>query len=332
MSKDYNCKYCCYVTKDKRNYFKHCKTKRHANNKTRMGHLHRKSTDNWSLEKDISIDKKDNSEKPVALLCDYCNTRYGRVDSLKRHQKRCSHKQLTEKSSIIEQKDKTINQKDDEIHYLRQILKLSEENNGAISKFKYVNSTYLNTKPLKTLTYEEFNKRNKIQYINDSDNSENSNDTNNKLSIDDTFIKDLLYYHRKSQSATYIGKTLVKIHINKDPEKIQFWTTDCSRLKFIVRTKSKQKSSQWEADVNGKLLRKKIINPILKKTIDLIDEYYARHCIPDAKKEYNNNERVIMMREQEDLISIKEDIELKRLHKRVLQYIAPIFAVKKAKK
>jgi hypothetical protein len=361
MTKMHICDVCQYSTKDMSNYKKHNLTKKHKKQqKQHNDYVNKNLSDNNKSENSIadtllhsivngSIKKNvksnieklyknnknntniDNDDIDKLWICAYCNHSFSRIDSRVRHERYCSKKIIKErekelsnkdetisnKDETISSKDKALQQKDEEIHYLRQILKLSEENNGAISKFKYVNTNYVSTKPLRILTYARFKKNNKIQYI------------ANELSYEDRFIKELLYYHRKSRSGEYIGKTVVKIHTHKDPERISFWATDCTRLKFVVRTKSKEKSGQWETDMGGNMIMGKIINPIMEKTKNLIDEYYERHCITDPDIKYSSDSQRIIMKEREDLLDIKEEIELKKLHKKVLQYVAPKFNVKK---
>ena len=105
----YRCELCNYKSKDKPNYNKHCKTKKHLK---RIKEFEQNSDDSsdeyFSLhtESTSSTQKSTKStSKKSKLGCQYCGKRLSRIDSVKRHEVKClenpdnKNEQKTEKTT-----------------------------------------------------------------------------------------------------------------------------------------------------------------------------------------------------------------------------------------
>jgi hypothetical protein len=321
MTKEYTCDVCDYITNDMSNYNRHKKSKRHKKLLPKYAKLHSKITLN-SVSESESIGKNGKKSKSRTTIvkkvhrCEHCDEIFSRRDSLSRHKRTCSKKAMKDVHAKLETTERELIKSEEQVHYLRQLLLLSEVNKGTMSKFNHINTTFVNAKPLSILTYEKFKDNNEVKYI------------NYDWSYEDKLIKDMLYNNKRKTLDKYIGKTIANIYLEEDPNKQKIWVTDCSRLKFIIRASNDNNSSHWDADTGGSVVETTIIDPVLEKFIEFMDAYFTRHCLPNPKKTYSMEERERMMQEQYAIMAIKDDIRDKSLHKKILKYMAPRFIIK----
>ncbi len=83
---------------------------------------------------------------------------------------------------------------------------------------------------------------------------------------DDNFINEIIYSHTNDSLNTKIGDIIVAHYKKTDPKQQSFWTTDVSRLTYIVRTLINNKED-WFVDKKGNGLKSHIIDPILNDYI-----------------------------------------------------------------
>lgn len=337
----YHCKTCNYNTKNKSDYQKHCKTQKHISKEiiSRSGpqQIHNIPTTSTASDRDDFADPKGRT-----TICPFCGDLYSRRDSLKRHQATCSRKfvfdeqkkfklELKKKDGEIEKRDEKLKQKnkeirrknkelakyEDELHYFRQILQMTEgKNSSNVSMFNYINKNYTKAEPLKGLTYEEFAEVNQIQYI------------DNDMSYEDKLAQDLIYSHRHKILGKYIGNVLVSLYKKEDPMEQSLWTTDSTRLKYIVRRDYK-KTSRWMTDLNGEYINAQLIEPVTFRMKDILHNYRDRWCCSDTKlsfDDYGNK-----MKESLAVLEIARNIDNKKVSKEVLKYIAMHFNLNKMK-
>jgi hypothetical protein len=311
MRKDYLCKACNYMTKDNGNYKKHIKTKKHIEKLTLNGAppptYHPNTT-----EKSTSVEPQKGVKKSKHV-CTYCLLNCSRLDSLKRHMRKCKEKRGIDKDCLIKSQKETISKYEEELHYFKELLKLTGGNKNTTA-FNYINRNYKTAKPLKTLTYEEFTKNHEIQYSQDA-----YDNYNTQLS------KDMLYAYKHGTVGEYVGGTIIKIYKKKDPNKQSIWTTDQNRLKYVIRELIDDNKVKWVADGKGINTSKLLIDPIIIKIKKILNEYIKNHCIGDIDMIYTTSERSDMIHETSCVMQIIRDIDNKKISKIVLKYLASHF-------
>lgn len=311
------------------------KTQKNAK-KTEIGSCHPKIPKNMLKTPDRPTDQpqtntNDNtceqSERTnmAPMACMYCGISYSRHDSLKRHMIKCPLKEqykhkndkLLEK---IDEQTKLIAVKDEEIHYFRQVLAISTENNNnnnkSISTFNFINNNYKDAEQIEPMTMEKFIENNDIKYARKND----ENDENDKP-YEEKFIEDVIYSHRNKILHQYLGDTIIRIYKKTNPYEQSIWTTDASRLKYVIRSEP----SRWTVDCMGHNTCKMLIDPLLESLDKSLTQYNINYCIEDGKSDYTYEQQEKMMRDNLSILEIRKQIELKKLHTDILKYMAPFF-------
>jgi hypothetical protein len=115
---------CNFKSKNKTDYRRHCASRKHKNTEHKIPPLnHHKIT-----------------VKRIHHVCHYCDDKFSRLDSLKRHEGRCAAKKILDAEIIIkknnkkiqalkkeyeeklQEKDKKIMWYEEKLHYYRQII------------------------------------------------------------------------------------------------------------------------------------------------------------------------------------------------------------------
>lgn len=332
MPKEYKCDICNYSTNDASNYKKHCSRRKHKYKLLELGIVPSENPpipDNISEKEEEAIIKV-KKKKGKTFVCRYCGFSYGRLDNLKRHQKKCTDALIQEKEEELklktnelqkrdkelEQRDEELKNRDEEIHFYRQLLKINGESEGNVSKFKFVRKSYKDVDALQKITYREFKKNGEILYI-----------KNNK-SYRTRLAQEIIYCFDNDIMTQHIGDIIISTYNNKvSPEQRQFWVSDCSRLKFIVRTIRENGIQCWEADEGGNIIIQKIIQPILLKIKEILGLYMEKYCNPQRCEVYDYDAQQKIMAQQQTIMKIIKMIDHGKFNKKILRYIAPKFEV-----
>lgn len=144
-------------------------------------------------------------------------------------------------------------------------------------------------------------------------------------------IEDIILFHFSAGTLNkFLGNVLIREFKKKAPEDQSLWSTDTSRLGFILKQiVSGSGSNRWVADKSGIELTKLIITPLLKKVREMMNEYIAT-ILTDVNNDRKNDiydpeksSRVFeQMQEANMLIS---EIMKSDLDKDILKYISPYF-------
>lgn len=179
-----------------------------------------------------------------------------------------------------------------------------------MSAIKYINENYLNTQPLKML---ESQSAKNLLLAQASD----------KHSAEEFMV----YYYDKNLFHKFVGEIIKDEYKQENPEDQQFWTTDVSRLSFVVRRVMQENESKWIKEADGKVVKKYIVSPILVEVKKMVDEYHI-YC----KEKIRINKNVLKLLEMEKLLDssitcnkISSDIGNQLFDDHVLRYIAPHF-------
>lgn len=303
----YNCDICSYATCDKSNFNKHMSSKAHAKRS----------------KIDLVLGQKRQLKLPSGFQCPNCEKIYSSASSLSKHKNKvCKIGSITRQVKIqLEQEfnekvndivNEKVKQKELEIKLeyteklvdeLKQCMKNTRPTTYNISVKKLVQQTYPNAPPLAML--ENYG----IIHDDDTD-----------------FTQDLIYYHSKDRLYAYLGDIIIKFYKKEDPKDQSLWSTDSSRLKYIIKELIATKKSNWSEDDKGLKTIKYIIDPLLEYIGD-----YANDKIDDLHEEiYNSSaiECIEINQKQFALSGIREQILNGALKDEIVKYITPSFKFK----
>ena len=134
----------------------------------------------------------------------------------------------------------------------------------SVSAMSYTLKHFDNAPPMGLLEDEQFNKMSKLLMY----------DLKGKRKTECSIEEVILYHHKQNTLHGILGDLIVKVYKKKNPEKQSVWSSDVSRLTFIVKDIiGKSKKSKWITDKKGIHFTEAIIDPLLEKIKDLLIEY-----------------------------------------------------------
>jgi len=179
------------------------------------------------------------------ILCSYCKMSFSRKSSLTRHQKVCVGKQIEIEKLKVELECMKSENKE-----LKQYIKNTKPTTYNISVKKLVQQNYPDAPHLAML--------------------ENYGVIHENEDID--FTRDLIYFYKKNKLNAYLGDIIIKYYKKEDPKDQSLWSTDSSRLKYIIKELIASKKSMWSEDDKGLKINKYIIKPLLKYIHEYIND------------------------------------------------------------
>ena len=281
---EYNCNICNYNTKERSNLNRHNKSARHMkkvtenlDNANKLNEFqsqnllqpkYRQSTakvpPKYRQNSPINMDK---SLRKCVNICKYCSSEFTRTDSLSKHLKACIKKH--EKERLLEE----------------QITILCTENNKYKNESEYfqAENNYhkrmlneaggLVQKSVSALTYAVGNYNNaptiKMIDIYDIEGMKNN---------DKKLVEDVLSHYKHKTLDRYLGNSIIKLYKKDDPKAQSVWSTDTSRLTYLIKELMVNNSSNWVIDKKGIKTKEYLIDPLLKHIKELII-YYQKHSM-----------------------------------------------------
>lgn len=353
------CKICNYKTKDRSNYSRHQKSKKHLKKiQANLIPSDKPPINDKNLNtshKPVPInDKSISTHRSIEHICSHCGGRYTRYDNLKRHEGKCVAKRLQDKDNALRHKNKeneilkqrleeTTKQKDEYHNYYKQLLEISNNrlNTDNISAFNYIISHYNEADPLKEITYKEYKKARDMTYIKNKPH-------------DEQIIEDIFIAHKNKRLHKMLGDIIIKLYRTDDPKKQSLWSTDGSRNKYVVRKQNKA-LCQWVADNKGSYTMNRVVSPLIEHIKDMISQWVDKHCRENEEdlylefecssdedcnsseseenpfaKDLKRDKYVTKVNEYIGILTdLKNDIEKKWVQRKTLKYISPYFSVNK---
>ncbi|ARF09637.1 hypothetical protein Indivirus_2_16 [Indivirus ILV1] len=290
MSK-YICSNCNFKSTRKTDYTRHNQSKRH-------------------LEK---VSEKPNGarivhesciEKRNVYQCPYCENTYSSASTLARHKKACGakmellkEKDIQDKISITEVttlKEKvTTLQKQVETY---EMMLKSFTSPQIINYFNYICTNYPNTPVLES----------QKSYV-------------NLLEAKTMTLVDVItMYHNNKKLVNFIGDYIIKTYKKKEPKEQSLWSTDVTRLTYIIREACKDNDDIWSYDKKGVKIKKIVIEPALKYIKDNLIEFCKENSSSTDEPEFSQLRASLEIIPSINDGSLADDI---------LKYIAPEFTI-----
>lgn len=303
---------CNYNSNDISNYKRHLNSKKHKRNENENKNENETKT---NIKNGANNDAKYHQFYSTNCnVCTYCGSTFSRLDGLKRHQSKCSHK-------IISRNLETIKNQNEKLKLYEKMLDITTgEKDKNVSNFKYVSENYKGVPPLQRLSYDKVRENTIFLHIKDED-------LKSKKTHDELSALEMIHCYRHGIFDYHIEKIIGKIYKDNIPvDKRQIWTTDHSRLKFMVSSVDANGKIYWKSDVSGQIILKKIIRPITKKIVKILTKYAKNHltlknCQP------THDAQQAMMKTREDINDMIVKIKDGKFDRKILRRIAPKFAV-----
>lgn len=266
----------------------------------------------------------DRMSKNEKFKCKFCNKEFKFHQNMYRHQKyRCKTNKLENDNSLKEENKELKKQNN-------KLLNLATSNadvaKKSMSVMNYALKNYNDAPPIGLLEDDQFNKMSELL----------THDEKGKKKTDKSTEEILIFHHRHDTLNKVLGDLIVKIYKKENPDKQSVWSSDISRLTFIVKDiVGKTKNSKWITDKKGLHFTQVIINPLLDKIKTLLMEYVfdcgnkinkitSKHKLEEIEE---NKTRSLLSQMQEANLTILT-IKLGKIHGEILKYIAPYFNLK----
>ena len=297
----YKCEICVFSTVNKTDYSRHIKTKKH-------------------LEKVIHPIKSVKSNPKIVLIksckkidekyvCMYCNNSYANQSNLTRHTKKCSNKIIEDKDNQLQTHEVSALKKENEtLHkqldlYQKQLetftdLLKSSMSPSNVNAFTYIVNNYSSAPQLSALT-----------------------SYNNILDSDTMTLPEvLIMYHQENTLCRFIGEFLVKSYSKKNANNQSMWSSDTSRLTYIVNELQESGKIKWVIDKKGVKIKKYVINPLLEYLKGEIQKYMEENSFCTEK---------YMLIRLQAATEIYNNIDKEILVNDIVKYMAPYFTLLK---
>ncbi|ARF09564.1 hypothetical protein Indivirus_1_187 [Indivirus ILV1] len=291
----YECVFCCFSSNRKTEYSRHIKTKKHIEKV--------EEPNNECIKRALNVHKmciEKNTQK-----CPFCDNIYSSSSTLSRHKKACSAKKELIKYNEIENLKKENERIQKEAKEKEEILKQqlstyeqllkSMVSSQTVNYYNHIVQNYPNAPALKC--QESY--------------------TNLLESKSMTLVDVISMYHYDNKLVSFIGDYITKIYAREEPKNQSIWSTDISRLTYII-SESCKNGNIWSYDKKGSRTKKIIIDPALQYIREQLFVYCQTNA--GATKEH-------IIKKMMAATSTIQSIDSGELSEKINKYIAPEFSI-----
>ena len=289
MSK-YTCDYCTISTGNKKDYNKHLLTKKHKS-KVLL------STNT------IPTDPHASPTLPLeqkSYICLNCNNSFARSSGLSRHKKTCMEtiiinnevENLKKETDLLKQQVKQYEKRMDTYEEMIKTLTCPQ----TINNITFLINSYPDAPVLKELP--------SYGHILDA----------KSMSIADVMIM----YHETKKLDKFIGDFIVKSYKKDKPGEQSLWSSDISRLTYIINEASKNGGTMWSYDKGGVKLKECVVEPVLNYLRKELFKYYQKNAMKTE---------IYMIKKKMAINEIIMVIDNDTLANNIVRYIAPKFSI-----
>ncbi|ARF09474.1 hypothetical protein Indivirus_1_97 [Indivirus ILV1] len=287
---NYTCSFCNFKSNRKNDYTRHIQSKRHLEKVTQPTTIQVTSLDNRSTAQFTQKEFK----------CTNCDNIFTRSSSLLRHKKVCMETIIdsTKVSQLEKENERLQNELSKigkQVETYEMMLK-SFTSPQIINYFNYICTNYPNTPVLES----------QKSYI-------------NLLEAKTmTLIEVITMYHQSKNLINFIGDYIIKTYKKKEPSEQSFWSTDITRLTYIIREACKGNDDIWSYDKKGVKIKKIVIDPALKYIKDSLIDFCKENGASTDEPEFSQLKAALEIIPTINSGSLADDI---------LKYIAPEFTI-----
>lgn len=299
----FTCNNCNYSTTDKSNYRRHMRSKTHV-----------LISQSVNLNQNIAIQNPDNetitvkpkkpkkTKKVIVHKCE-CGKIFSHQPSLSRHRKTCT---VVVKENDMDNLKEQVN---DIKNMMMQLLeKPSGNNHYNISVRTYIQQNYPDAPMI-----EEPTSYAKLNYENQE------------------LIDTLIYKYKHKCLHEYLGDFLVEYYKKDDPSTQSIWSSDISRLTYLIKEALVDKKSIWNHDYKGVKTKKYIVEPLLQYVKKYIASYWEKNLNKSTNKKKEVDVDALAKRQADYNITyaIESDIDNGIMANDIIKYIASHFRMDK---
>ena len=220
----------------------------------------------------------------------------------------------------ISQKDQhTINNLEEEVKHLKFII--SNAGNiikNSVSTLSYVAINYKDAPALAPI--DDYSK---ITFDLDSEDEDRDLDKSKK-----EFIELMIIKYEKNILDRYLGNMIIKCYKKDNPKQQSIWSSDTSRLTYVVRELLHNKKIDWIVDKKGIKTKNYIIAPLLNYIDGLFVDYIKENSITD-KNQIDMKKYEPILNKMNKIGQIMALIGNGTLAEGILSYITPDFYLNK---
>ncbi len=235
------------------------------------------------------------------FVCSNCGNSFSRSSGLSRHKKTCYEGIIKDLETNIIKEDceklkKEINRLQKQVTTYETMLK-SITTPQIANYFNYICTTFPNPPVLL------------------SQKTHNSIHTAKSMSLIEVII---MYYDNKTL-INFIGDYIVGLYKKKEPADQSMWSTDISRLTYIISESCNKKESTWAYDKKGLKIKKIVIEPTLQYIKNTLYNFCQENSTAKDGPEFHQLKGALEIIPMINSGSLADDIT---------RYIAPEFAIK----
>jgi len=301
----YNCDKCNYKTTDKSNYTKHLTTVKHIQNVPRI-----------IIENDNANNDNPNNIKLIEhkkYICDYCKKHFYTSSNLHRHTRSCKAYNQPIPNTTEPENNSKITDLENKVDSMKNMMvKLIE----CIETNKPINNTYKIS--IKNYIQQNYPDAPALEGLEDYAQIEYT---------ENTFVGTLVYEYNNNTLQKYLGDFIIENYKKEDPSKQSIWSSDTSRLTYVIKELLADNASVWNHDYKGVKTINYVVKPLLKYIMESIDEFWVNTL--DLYKKVNIDEINRITKLYQGAYAIKKEIENGILGKNIIKYIAPYFYMDK---
>jgi hypothetical protein len=251
----------------------------------------------------------------VNFECKYCEKKFKHHQSMYKHMKyRCHEK--NDMNELKKQNEKLMNIVEKQTNTVESNAETIKKSMNVLS---FVTRQYPNAPPIEELEYDKFNKITKCLMY------DNKTKKKTRHSIEEI----ILFHYKNDNLCKVLGKAIVEEYKKKDPEDQSMWSSDVSRLTFIVKSvfgKAKAKKSKWVSDKNGIHFTDLIIKPMFEIIKEKMRNYIKNERLEESEIRDNQMEDITIRLGNMQLAGeLIRAINLNKFDVKVLKYVAPYF-------
>ena len=362
----YNCNVCNYDTYRLSDIERHKRTKKHCKNVMNQKNITVDKLQCAKTNKQQTLDLKNkHGKKSESMICDMCGNTYSCYNSLWRHKKHycggveadtyISIKLEEDKNDSIDcelKKTKPIKNKKNNSNIINLVVGLQNELKEQIKEMKEVKEQNKKLLDLatKNANISEFNAEANVI------NAKSTKKTMNMMShamkywanappmkqLECKEVMKLITFENKSKypieevvihqynSGTlyrFLGNVLIKEFKKENEVHQSLWTTDSSRLCFIIKQiVGDNGGDRWISDKSGIEITKLLISPLVNRISEMMSEYSDKF-MKDIKESVSSEQSKQIMEKMYDIGIVIRGIVKNDLNKEILKYIAPYFNI-----
>lgn len=281
---NYNCDLCNFKSNRKTDHSRHIKSKKHLENVSQTTITHIAAPD---------ANPTDTFTENV-YVCSNCNNKFTRSSSLTRHKKVCVDTII--KDTKVTQLEKENERLLKQVETYESMLK-SITSPQIVNYFNYICTNYPNTPAL-------ISQKSHVGLLE---------------AKTMTLVEVIIMYHNNKTLANFIGDYIIKLYKKEEPKNQSMWSTDISRLTYIISEScGKDKSNMWAYDKKGLKIKKIIIEPALQYIKDVLFEFCQENSTAMDGPEFQ---------QLKGALEIIPTINNGTLADEITKYIAPEFVV-----